>query len=139
MLLYQAQGWNKEKQLRSTIRNQTLDLGISLYNAARGARMAQWWKHLHPTTVRSRFDSWIWHHIWGEFVVGSPPFLKLISRGQGRSWAFFATSLSLLTVQPLEVTSLYFLLTISPLNQILRSQESRKWSLTKCYKITMYL
>ena len=30
------------KQLRSTIRNQTLDLGISLYNATREAGMAQW-------------------------------------------------------------------------------------------------
>ena len=86
------------KQLRSTIRNQTLDLGISLYNATREAGMAQWWKHLHPTTVRPRFDSWIWPHIWVEFVVGSPPFPKLTSRRQGRSWAFFATSLSLLTV-----------------------------------------
>ena len=31
------------KQLRSAIRNQTLDLGISLYDVARGAgKLAQW-------------------------------------------------------------------------------------------------
>ena len=42
MLLHQSQGWNKEKQLRSTIRNQTQDLGISLYDATREAGMTQW-------------------------------------------------------------------------------------------------
>ena len=41
MLLHQSQGWDKEKQLRSTIRNQTLDLGISLYDATRVTGMVQ--------------------------------------------------------------------------------------------------